>query len=997
MKWKQVLVVGLVGAALLTGGVTAGAFSDTPPAWSAAQLTHLEENGILEGLNTGDATTAPIRRGDFCQLLVNLVQKEMTPSSFAAVPAKESSYFTDIADTVNQYNLGGKNGMYYAAAYGITEGALVNGQRRADTDALLTREQAAKMMCSVIDFLEQSVLEGSVAQRGTAKTFTDAASVSAWASTYVDQASALGIMEGDEMGRFNPKGTITWNEAAVMVDRAFTSATALRSEQLAGAGMTLLQSQAPVMATSSVYLENTPLWLIPDADGGYAVVSVEEAQLRVETFSGDGASQGIRTLPAELSIFGGFYVGEDGYYAAYGQENKEENDGKEVYRIVKYDRSWNRVGAASITGGESYTIRPYYFTDSTGMAEEDGVLVLHTARLRYTSSDGLNHQSNFTARIRTSDMSVLETSSEFPANHVSHSFAQDVIFADGAPVYADLGDAYPRSFAISQSSGTQAEVLPFYGAIGDNTTHAALGGVAASDGYYLLAGASAPQTDASSWKEERMNALLAVVPKDGFPAGKADIQWLTSYTDGSEWVEDVRLVAVNDNTFVVMWQTRNAAGKAGDFSYALFDGQGRQMGSTQTVADYQMPTGNVVVDGETLTWVRPDFGVISRSYTENNRGLLVYTLQVDANQATGSAQVSFGVTPSSMELMGGGVPQRLTVSCTGLPDGQQPQVRFVSSAPSVAYVDSEGDVIGRSAGTATITASMTYRGKVYEGTCAVTVTPEPTLTGLKLTPASATVKVGETLNLTVETVPAGLNPLIAWSYRGSLRPTDNLHAVYTAEKAGTDTITISTTAANGHTVSASCTITVTDGAVSEVQPGTGEGTTPGTGNTNTGTGNTNTGTGSTNTGTGTTNTGTGSTNTGTSGPASDQPYDTDYYREDYGSGRYLEIRAVGGSTVEISGCLDQSQTYYNYVVAWAPGGNKTEVPYVEGQPFHTTVQVDTASVQKSAQEGKAPYLTVMICQHYTPGDDSLAGFSFQEADIRLVPGGDGFLFHVTPL
>lgn len=996
MKWKQILVAGLVGAALLTGSVTAGAFSDAPPAWSAAQLTHLEENGILEGLNTGGATTDPIRRGDFCQLLVNVIQKEMTPSRFAAYPAKESSYFTDIANTVNTYSPGGKNGMYYAAAYGITEGALVNGQRRADTDALLTREQAAKMMCSAIDFLEQSVLEGSMAQRGTAKTFTDAASVSTWASAYVTQASALGIMEGDEAGRFNPKGTITWNEAAVMADRAFTSATALRSEQLAGEGMTLIQSQGAVFSSNISNWGDDPLWLIPGADGGYTVVREEEAQLKVETFSKDGASQGIRTLAAELPLFGSFYVGEDGYYAVYGQENKEENDSKEVYRVVKYDRSWNRVGAASITGGESYTIQPFRATDNTAMTEEDGTLVLHTARLRYTSSDGINHQSNFTALIRTSDMSVLETSAVFPKNHVSHSFAEDVIFADGAPVYADLGDAYPRSFAITQSSGAQQNVLSFYGAVGDNTTHAALGGLAASDGYYLLAGASAPQTDAASWKEERMNALLAVVPKDGFPNGKADIQWLTSFTDGSEWVEDVRLVAVNDNTFVVMWQTQKTDNQIGSFHYALFDGQGRQMGSTQTVADYQIPTGNVVVDGETLTWVRPDFGIASRSYTENNRGLLVYTLQVDANQATGSAEVSFDVTPSSMELMGGGVPQRLTVSCTGLPDGQQPQVRFVSSDPSVAYVDSEGDVTGRSAGTATVTASMTYRGKVYEGTCAVTVTPEPTLTGLKLTPASATVKVGETLDLTVETVPAGLNPIIVWSYRGSLRPTDNLHAVYTAEKVGTDTITISTTAANGHTVSASCTITVTDGTVSEVQPGTGEGTTPGTGNTNTGTGNTNTGTGSTNTGTGTTNTGTGSTNTGTSGPASDQPYDTDYYREDYGSGRYLEIRVVGGSTVEISGCLDQSQTYYNYVVARAPGGNKAEVPYVEGQPFHTTVQVDTASVQKSAQEGKAPYLTVMVCQHYTPGDSALAGFSFQEADIRLVPGGEGFLFHIVP-
>ena len=992
MKWKQFLAAGLAGAALLTGGVTAGAFSDTPPAWAADQMTHLKENGVLEGLNTGGATTDPIRRGDFCQLLVNVVQKEMTPSRFSAVPAKESGYFTDIANTVSTYSPGGKNGMYYAAAYGITEGALVNGQRLADTDALLTREQAAKMMCSAIDFLEGTVLEGSMAQRGTARTFTDAASVSSWASAYVTQASALGIMEGDEDGRFNPKGTITWNEAVVMADRAFTSATALRGQQLAGEGMTLLQSQGAVRSSNISNWGDDPLWLIPGADGGYTVVRAEEGQLKVEAFSKDGTSQGIRTLAAELPIFGGFYAGEDGYYAAYGQENKEENDSKEVYRIVKYDRNWNRVGAASINGGASYTTTPYYFTDNTAMAEEDGTLVLHTARLRYASSDGVNHQSNFTALIRTSDMSVLETSREFPTNHVSHSFSEDVIFSDGAPVYADLGDAYPRSFAISQSSGTQESVFSFYGAVGDNTTHAALGGLAASDGCYLLAGASAPQTDAASWKEERMNAMLAVVPKDGFPDGKADIQWLTSFTDGSEWVEDVRLVTVNDNTFVVMWQTQKTDNQIGSFHYALFDGQGRQMGSTQTVADYQIPIGNVVVDGETLSWVRPDFCVASRSYTDNNRGLLVYTLQVDANQATGSAEVSFGVTPSSMELMGGGVPQKLTVSCTGLPAGQQPQVRFVSSDPSVAYVDSEGNVSGRKAGTATVTASMTYRGKVYKGTCAVTVTPEPTLTGLKLLPESATLKVGESLDLTVETVPAGLNPTIIWSYRDSVQAKDNLHAVYTAQETGTRSVTVYTTTDDGRTVTATCTITVTDGTGStDTNTGT---TTPGTGTTNPGTGSTDTGTGTTDTNTGTTKPGTGST--GTSGPASDQPYDTDVYREDYGSGHYLEVRVLDSTTVEFSGCVAYDPAYYNYVVAWAPRGNKAEVPYVSGQPFRTTVQVDTSSVRASAQEGKVPYLTAMVCQNYEPGDDSLAGVGFQKANIGLVPDGDGFLLHIMP-
>ena len=54
------------------------------------------------------------------------------------------------------------------------------------------------------------------------------------------------------------------------------------------------------------------------------------------------------------------------------------------------------------------------------------------------------------------------------------------------------------------------------------------------------------------------------------------------------------------------------------------------------------------------------------------------------------------------------------------------------------------------------------------------------------------------------------------------------------------------------------------------------------------------------------------------------------------------------------------------------------------------------SVRASAQEGKVPYLTAMVCQNYEPGDDSLAGVGFQKANIGLVPDGDGFLLHIMP-
>ena len=99
-----------------------------------------------------------------------------------------------------------------------------------------------------------------------------------------------------------------------------------------------------------------------------------------------------KKIDFELPLFGGFYSGKEYNYIVFGQENIEENHNKEVIRIVKYDKDYNRIGNASIKGGESFTIRPFN-SGSGEMAEYRDILVLHTARERYTTDDGLNHQS----------------------------------------------------------------------------------------------------------------------------------------------------------------------------------------------------------------------------------------------------------------------------------------------------------------------------------------------------------------------------------------------------------------------------------------------------------------------------------------------------------------------------------------------------------------------------------------------------------------------------
>ena len=70
-------------------------------------------------------------------------------------------------------------------------------------------------------------------------------------------------------------------------------------------------------------------------------------------------------------------------------------------RIVKYDRNWNRVGAASITGGESYTCLLY---TSFAWFRPRSLLSLccpepaaiHRATLLVTTSEGTVRQAELT-------------------------------------------------------------------------------------------------------------------------------------------------------------------------------------------------------------------------------------------------------------------------------------------------------------------------------------------------------------------------------------------------------------------------------------------------------------------------------------------------------------------------------------------------------------------------------------------------------------------------
>ena len=792
MRQKRYFIC-LLPALLLAAALClpARAFSKEPSSWAAEQCKHLEDVGLLGWqLYTGSADPASaINRGAFCQMLVSLVQMEGDWEKIGMVEPVPSDYF---ADTDADFGFA----MYYGASIGITEGTIKNGQRETDARGKLTREQAAKMMCAAIDALETY---GGVPapQEGEGKTYTDQSSISAWAADSVARASRMGVLQGDSSGKFNPQGTLTWQEACVMVDRLYTSAEPAVKARRAEQGIRMIDTSLESYAVKQPNADSTMYYALENGERQFVLyISSDRTQVRLEFCDGTGT----KTIPLELETCGGFYEGPENYYLAFGQNNMEESAGKTVYRVVKYDKSWNRLGAADIS--DCYTTVPFDFTSHTAMAEKDGTLILHTSRQRYlTPDDGLRHQSNFTAKIRVSDMAVLEQSEEFPRNHVSHSFAQYVAFDGEIAVYADHGDAYPRGFSIdlTDSEGLlwSKNFFPFSGAAGDNTTNAVPGGLGISGSKYLFAGASSPQKGNDSL--EKANAFLAVIPKDG---GDPQIQWLTSFPgDGTAYVNDVCLVEVNNNTFVVLWQVTRPGGWRHSYDslqYAVFDGQGRQTGEAKSLPGYIIPSADPSVYGNRIVWASPELDASQSSNFRKNRYINIFELDIDANKASAdssSVGPQVGLTVPDAMTLAVGETRELKTKIVGLTGG----VSYQSSDPSVVSI--WGSLLtGEKDGTAEVTVSMTWRGKTYSDTCQVTVgsgvpsvTP-PTTPTAPVTPTTPTTPTTPAAP-TTPTTPSTPQPTApSWPGEAEIRsdgvirtklPADGVVTAYQEEFAGT--------------------------------------------------------------------------------------------------------------------------------------------------------------------------------------------------------------------
>ena len=170
--------------------------------WAAASVDFLYDGGVTTG--TSATTYGPslnITRGDFVLMLYRAFNLSANATDgFKDVPA--NSYYAQAISV--------------AKALGIAQGS---DDGRFNPTSPLTREDAMVFLYRTLSRTGRSIAPASTAYLNR---FSDGGSTSSYAQDSVAALAQAGIIQGDNNGRLNPKGSLTRAEMAVILHRVLT-------------------------------------------------------------------------------------------------------------------------------------------------------------------------------------------------------------------------------------------------------------------------------------------------------------------------------------------------------------------------------------------------------------------------------------------------------------------------------------------------------------------------------------------------------------------------------------------------------------------------------------------------------------------------------------------------------------------------------------------------------------------------------------------------------
>ncbi len=376
-------------------------------------------------------------------------------------------------------------------------------------------------------------------------------------------------------------------------------------------------------------------------DNGYMRVYVPEEEednfIRVEYYDKNFALTDTMAIPRELEYWGGFYAGEEYYFTVEGQRNTDEIDSNEVIRVNQYDKNWNKLGTANITGNSEMfggEVRYPFDYGSCEMTECNGTLYIATGHQGYVDpAYNQGHQGLLLLMVDEATMTGQVADCD-----LWHSFAQ-YIDTDGENLYlfensegngqSQLTMYTPAVLPADYFDSQQMAMILEYG--GERTsawaiaTYAECYGISLSGENVLTLGTSIDQEKYG--EDTTYNIYLGITPKDNISTEATTVKWLTSLSDDGDGyysgVDSVALTKINDDRFLISWNQYNDTLSLTDdndplseytLHYLFVDGEGNEL-SEEFTADASFSDCHPIYDGERIVF-----------YASGNSALAFYAI-----------------------------------------------------------------------------------------------------------------------------------------------------------------------------------------------------------------------------------------------------------------------------------------------------------------------------------------------------------------------------------
>jgi len=294
-----------------------------------------------------------------------------------------------------------------------------------------------------------------------------------------------------------------------------------------------------------------------NVDGSVTVCSSNTETTYIYEYDSNLEEQNTLSSQNELARLGAFTKDDDGsYYFFYAKQTSDRNAENMV--VVKYDREGEKL--------KTYALKAFAMNSMNGVKipfdagtcrlEISGsMLAVYFAREMFNghqASYGFVLDKDAFERVDRGQVSnsrmVLSGNNIIP--YASHSFNQFVLPIDDGFVFADHGDAYPRSFGFEKFQNgkiTKAvKAFAFPGGRGANPTYAEMGGLAKTSGGYMFAGV---------YGRDRNNArnLFVLTFDEDLTKCSAPI-YLTKYTAKDGHAGHPKIVALDQGRYLLLWE-----------------------------------------------------------------------------------------------------------------------------------------------------------------------------------------------------------------------------------------------------------------------------------------------------------------------------------------------------------------------------------------------------------------------------------------------------------